>query len=318
MNDLELLDAYGPDAPGPSDAVLDATRARLLAAVPGRRPSPVRRRGLLMAGLGLAAAVAAGGVMIPRLTGPPAAPVAGPIRLVAATAPEFPYTLPGLGEAAFTADPGRPVIAVYPADDGSDVYLTSTDADHGKRFLGIGERDVEVGGRPGRILEPGDVIGGGPLLDLVWEHRDGVWLRLTGQGRYATAGALVDLAGRVEDKPQRLRFAVTAGLVPDGWELAAFKDENILMYRDPARPESEFRIQWTPRTEPLTRPEEIQGLERASTVTVRDRPADLFQATEFWMVQARLGDGSAFRLMTPRSFTSGQVLELAGSVRRPE
>ncbi|GIE29138.1 hypothetical protein Ait01nite_021830 [Actinoplanes italicus] len=319
MNDLELLDTYGPDAPPPSDAALDAARARLLGAMDPAtarpRPSLTRGWGIAVAGLGLAAAVAVAGVTLPRIADRPAPGVtattgSGPIRLVAAAKPEFPWTLPGLGKASFTANPGDPVIAVYLAEDHSDVYLTSTDAPS------KGE-PADVGGRPGRIIEfNGTTDNGRPPLDLVWEHRPDLWLRLTGQGRYATPEALIELAGRVQDKPQRLRFEVTVGLIPDGWELAAFKDESILTYRDPADPGTDFSVQWTPKGEPLFRAREIEGMENASKVTVQGRPADLFRAGEFWMVQARLADGSIFRLMTPRSFTEEQALELAGSIRR--
>jgi hypothetical protein len=343
MNDLDLLDRYGPDAADVSDAALASARARLLAgmdpaAVPGRPSFPARR--LAIAGLALAGAVAVAVVAIPRPAArPDAAPTTTPtttttapaspgtgtgtgtgtdaIRLVAATAPAFPYTISGLGDAVFTADPGGPVIAVYLAEDRSDVYLNSTTEDDGGALSGAGVIDVEIDGRPGRIVAfNGTAADGRPPLTLVWEHRDGVWLRLTGQGRYGTPGALIDLAGKVRDRPQRLHFEVTVGLVPDGWELAAFKDESILMYRDPVRPETDFHVQWAPRSKPLFRAAEIDGLEKATKVTVRGRPADLFRARDFWMVQTRLADRSIVRVMTPRTFTTEQVLQLTASVRR--
>ncbi|MEU4624524.1 hypothetical protein AB0G04_31695 [Actinoplanes sp. NPDC023801] len=329
MNDIELLDSYGPDAPPPSGAALDAARARLLDAIDPaparRRPLLTRRLGVAVSGLGLAAAVVVAGVTLPRFADRPepagTATAEGPatakgpartggIRLVAARTPQFPWTLPGLGRAVFTADPGGPVIAVYLADDRSDVYLAGADEP-------TGGKSVEVGGREGRIIEfSGTAPDGLPPLVLVWEHRPGQWLRLTGHHRYGTEQALVALAETVQDKPQRLRFEVTVGLIPAGWELAGFKDESILTYRDPADPENDFYVQWAPADQPLFRAEEMEGLQKATKVTVRGRPADLFQATEFWMVQARLADGSAFRLMTPPSFTKEQILELAGSVRR--
>jgi hypothetical protein len=325
VNDLELLDTYGPDAPPVSDAALNAARALLLDAMdpatPPRRPFLARGWGIALAGLGLAAAVAVAGITLPRTAGDPdsrdvaggpqvtATTGSGVIRLVAATEPEFPWTLPGLGEAVFTANPGEPIIAVYLAEDRSDVYLTGSDKPSG------GE-PVDVGGRAGRIIAFNGSTDGRSPLDLVWEHRPGRWLRLTGQGRYGTPEALVELAGRVQDEPQRVRFEVAVGLIPDGWELAAFKDESILTYRDPADPETEFHVQWTPKSEPLFRAEEIEGLQKATKATVAGRPADLFRTDEFWMAQARLPDGSSFRVMTPRSFTSEQTLELAGSVRR--
>lgn len=338
MNDLELLDRYGPDAPPPSDAALTAARARLLAAMdtsatPRRSLLPIRRR-LVLAGLGLAAAVAvAAAVTIPRTDERPeatpttvpsvtvptttsASSPAGGIRLVAATAPAFSWTLPGLGDAAFTADPDGPVIAIYLADDRSDVYLAAATADERTPGFGGQSADVEIDGRPGRVLEFNGSSDGPRPLTLVWEHRDGVWLRMTGHGRYGTTEALTELAGRVEDKPQRLHFEVTVGLIPDGWELAAFKDESILMYRDPADPAVDFHVQWAPKSEPLFRAAEMEGMEKASKVTVQGRKADLFQCRDFWMVQTRLADGSSVRVSTPRTFTSEQVRQLAESVRR--
>ncbi|MFC4072170.1 hypothetical protein [Actinoplanes subglobosus] len=337
MNDLELLDRYGPDAPPPSDATLTAARARLLAAMdtsatPRRGLLPIRRR-LVLAGLGLAAAVAVAAVVtaprpdqrpdatpttVPSIAVPPtsASSPAGGIRLVAATAPAFPWTLPGLGDAAFTADPDGPVIAIYLADDRSDVYLAAATADERTPGFGGESADVEINGRPGRVMEFNGASDGPRPLTLVWEHDDGVWLRLTGHGRYGTTEALTELAGRVEDEPQRLHFEVTVGLIPDGWELAAFKDESILMYRDPADPAVDFQVQWAPKSEPLFRAAEMDGIEKASKVTVGGRKADLFQCRDFWMVQTRLADGSAVRVSTPRTFTSEQVRQLAESVRR--
>ncbi|WP_433793690.1 hypothetical protein [Actinoplanes sp. CA-252034] len=342
MNDLELLDQFGPDAPPASDAALAAARARLLsgldtttAPASDRRPA-LFRRGPMLAGLGLAAAVAVAVVVVPRpentrpdatptivpTTVPSAAPsgttaTASGIRLVAATAPGFPYTIPGLGDARFTADPGGPIIAVYLSDDYSDVYLSSATESESSPGFGSEPTDVEIDGRPGRLLPfDGTSDTGKPPLTLIWEHRDGVWLRLTGQGRYGTPRALVELAGRVQDKPQRLHFEVIVGLIPDGWELAAFKDESILMYRDPAHPEIDFQVQWTPKSRPLFKAAEVQDLEKASKVTVQGRPADLFQCRDFWMAQVRLADRSIVRVITPRTFTPDQVLRLTESVRR--
>jgi hypothetical protein len=330
MNDIELLDRYGPDAPPASDAALSAARAHLLAAMdpavpPPGASAPPRRRLLLLAGLGLTAAVAVAAVTIPRGDDRPdaapattpavapttsALPAAGRIRLVATTAPAFPYSIAGLGKAVFTADPGGPIIAIYLTDDRGDVYLTVEDG------APAGGAGVEIDGRPGRVLEFNGTSDGPPPLTLVWEHRDGVWLSLTGHGRYGTPEALIELAGKVEDKPQRLRFEVTVGLIPDGWELAAFKDESILMYRDPADRSAGFQVQWTPKSQPLFRAAGMDGLEKASQVTVRGRKADLFQCRDFWMVQTRLADGSIIRVMTPRTFTAEQVRQLAESVRR--
>lgn len=346
MNEVRLLEMHGPDAPDLSDEALHAARVRVLAeisaastAVPratrsallGRtRPAGPGRRWLLtrlaLPGVGLVAAVATAAAVMPdapqhtprppatadRPTGTRSA-APGRIKLVAATAPEFPYALPNLGKPSFTADPGGPVIAVYPAPDGSDVVLTIGTA-RGNQPIG-GERDISVDGRPGRILSVPDGSGAGGSVQLTWERRPGEWVTIVGNGRQASVAAVLRLARQVVDQPQRLAFKVTVGLVPDRWGLGGFKDGgSIISYRDPANPDLELHVRWTP--EPDSSPDsDIEGFQTAQSVTVGKRPARLVQAEQFWRLSTTLADGSGFTVMAPRSFTRDQVIAVANSVR---
>ncbi|MET7808840.1 hypothetical protein [Micromonospora chersina] len=347
MNEVTFLQAYGPDAPDLSDEALHAARVRVLAEIsaastavphatrsallsrlgaarPGRRQLLTR---LALPAVGLVAVVAAALAIMPdapqRTPRPPvtadgptgslsAAP--GRIKLVAATAPEFPYALPNLGKPSFTADPGGPIVAVYPAPDASDVVLTIGTARGDQPIRG--ERDISVEGRPGRILSmPGDGLGSVGSVQLTWERRPGEWVTIVGNGRHASVESVLQLARQVADQPQRLAFKVTVGLVPDGWKLGGFKDGgSIISYRDPANSDLDLHVRWTP--EPDTSPDsDIEGFQTAHAVTVNKRPARLVQAKQFWRLTATLADESGFTVMAPLSFTRDQVIAVANSVQ---
>ncbi|GAA4568169.1 hypothetical protein GCM10023176_22040 [Micromonospora coerulea] len=346
MNEVTFLNTHGPDAPDLSEEALHAARVRVLAEIsaastavphaarsavlsrlgaarPGRRQLLMR---LALPGVGLVAVVATAVAVMPdapqRTPRPPVtaggptgtrSAVPGRIKLVAATAPEFPYALPNLGKPSFTADPGGPIFAVYLAPDGSDVVLTigTSRGDQPIR----GERDIRVDGRPGRIHSVPDGSGGVGSVQLTWERRPGEWVTIVGNGRHASVEAVLQLARQVVDQPQRLAFKVTVGLVPDGWELGGFKDGgSLISYRDPANSDLDLHVRWTP--EPDTSPDsDIEGFQTGHAVTVNKRPARLVQAKQFWRLTATLADGSGFTLMAPRSFTRDQVIAVANSVQ---
>lgn len=347
MNEIKLLETHGPDGPDLSDQALGAARTRLLSEVSTAstarsyfgRPSALLTRfvvgrlrygqlsaRLAVTGLGLAAVAATAVAVIPHLsdnTTRPSATADGPtgtrssspsrIKLVAVTAPEFPYALPMLGKASFTADPGGPLIAIYPASDGSDVVLSTATAPAGQQIRG--EHDISVDGRPGRIVSIPDASGSVASVQLTWERRPGTWVTIVGNGRYASEEAVLQLAGQVVDQPQHIGFKVTVGLVPDGWELGGFKDDgSIISYRDPANPDLDLYVQWAPKPD-TSKTSEIEGFQAAQIVTVNERQAQLVQATQFWRLTATLPDGSGFTLMTPRSFSTDQVIAVAGSVQ---
>lgn len=343
MNEIKLLETYGPDGPDLSDETLGAARTRLLAEIStasnttqsSRRLSELTwlvarrlRRGRLLArlavsGVGLAAVVLTSVVVMtdawdstnrPSVTtdgatGSGSAP--GRIKLVAVTAPEFPYALPMLGRPSFTADPGGPIMAVYLSPDGDDVVLTIGKARPDGQTLG--ERDIRVDGRPGRISSfPGPSVAS---VELTWERQPGTWVTIVGNGRRASEEAVLQLARQVVDQPQRVSFKVTVGLIPDGWELGGFKDGgSIISYRDPAKPNLALYVQWTPKPD-TAKNSEIEGFQKAQTVTVNERSAQLIQATQVWRLTATLPDGSGFTLMTPPSFSTDQVISIARSVQ---
>lgn len=346
MNEIMLLETHGPDGPDLSDEARRAARTRLLAEISDASTaapysgwrSPLltrlgaarfRRRPLLarlaLAGVGLAAMAATAIAVMPEArqnTSRPPVTADGStgthstspdrIKLVAVTAPEFPYALPMLGKPSFTADPGGPIMAVYLVPDGSDVVLTIGTARGGQPIRG--QRDISVDGRPGRIVSVPEGSGVASV-QLTWERRPGKWVTIVGNGRHASAEAVLQLARQVVDQPQRVGFKVTVGLVPDGWKLGGFKDGgSIISYRDPAEPNLDLHVQWTPKPD-TGRDSDVEGFEKANNVTVNQWPARLVQATHFWRLTATLADGSGFTLMAPRSFTIDQVIAVARSVQ---
>ncbi|BCY06036.1 hypothetical protein L3i22_011240 [Actinoplanes sp. L3-i22] len=236
------------------------------------------------------------------------------VRLVAATAPEFDYEIPGLGDPVFTAGPGGPITAVYQVGTPEkSMSLRTGRADPGDT---PGQRAVKVDGHPGRILSiPGQDV---DSVELTWEYAAGVWLTIGTNGRPATEDEVIRMATTVRAKRQSLGFEATLGLIPEGWTLAGFKGSALLSYADPAHLDQQVHLQWwsTPAGDETG---ETSGLAETTPVTINGSPATLDRAAEIWVVNGgRLPDGSAFRLMAPRSFTADQVLRLARSVRRTE
>ncbi|MGA3523487.1 hypothetical protein [Melissospora conviva] len=342
MNEIKILETYGPDGPSLSDEARQAARSRLLAEITAvtayaDRPAlPVTRRvasGLLrlpplvrmaLAGAAVTAMAVLAVTVLPQppeaTQGPPVAggeepppvlPSTGPVKLVAATTLEFPYALPLLGEPSFTADPGGPIMAIYASEDmNSDVVVVAHTSGAAPGDLQrLGQR-ITVDGRPGHILPLGDAH------QLAWERRPGEWVTIVGHGRHGSEEAVLRLARQVVDQPQHVPFQIAVGLIPAGWELGGFKEGgSIVTYRDPARPNTSLSVQWKPA--PEWHPDsDVEGFEAGQDVTVDGRHARLVQARERWMLTTTLPDESGFTLQAPRSFTPDQVIAVAESVRR--
>jgi len=342
MNEIKILETYGPDGPSLSDEARQAARSRLLAEITAvtayaDRPAlPVTRRvasGLLrlpplvrmaLAGAAVTAMAVLAVTVLPQppeaTQGPPVAggeepppvlPSTGSIKLVAATALEFPYALPLLGEPSFTSGPAD-VIAVYKSADPVNDVLLWPEANPDESYFPT--RDISVDGRPGHISFYHDDTS--DMASLTWERRPGEWVTIVGNGRYGSEEAVLQLARQVVDQPQRVPFQIAIGLVPDGWELRGFKmDGAIVSYRDPAPPHLSLAVQWKPT--PDWRPDsDVDGFEAGQDVTVDGRHARLVRTRETWMLTTTLPDGSGFTLQVPRSFTPDQVIAVAESVRR--
>lgn len=239
-------------------------------------------------------------------------PSTGPIKLVAATALEFPYALPLLGKPTFTGG-AADVIAVYLSADAMDDVLLWPEANPDESYFPT--RDISVDGSPGHISFYRQE-GTPDEATLTWERRPGEWVTIVGNGRYSTEEAVLELARQVVDQPQRVPFRIAIGLVPHGWELRGFKmDGAIVSYRDPAPPHLSLNVRWKPT--PEWHPDsDIDGFEAGQDVTVNDRRARLVQTRDGWLLTATLPDGSGFDLQVPRAFTADQVIAVAESVRR--
>ncbi|MEV0895810.1 hypothetical protein [Actinoplanes sp. NPDC049802] len=330
MNDIELIDEYGPAATELSDEAWRAARTRLVSEIEGPVAAPARNRrwGLLpriaIVGLAGIAAVAAAVAVLPgphpsfrspdvTAQQPRARLSFGPVRLVSVSAPQFPFGLPGLGEPSFTADPGGPVMGVF-GDTVNDsvVLVPEPSAPQGGAN---GERTIEVDDRPATILSIPDGSGTTASVQLTWERRAGQWVTIVGNGRYASEEEVLRLARTVVDQPRPVKFKVTLGLAPEGWTLGGFKSDEssiaIQSYQERGS-DREVHVVWYSAPQDLG---EAEGFEARSEVTVAGRPATLTRATERWILDGTFPDGSAYHLMVPRDFTEAQVIELGESLR---
>lgn len=348
MNEIEMLRKYGPDAPELSEEAMTAARSRLLAEVSatatsrsrlgrrlrwffaaagGGRASSGRRQIVTRLTVAVAGATALAAITVLSLVGtassPPGRPPAtatgagpaapGQIRLVAATALEFPYALPSLGTPTFTADPGGPIMAIYQDPDHNDVVLTIGSQRQSRRIRG--ERSITVDGRPGRLLTVEGRDDSNGTVQLTWERQPGGWVTIVGNGRYASEAAVLRLAREVVDQPRPVTLKIKIGLVPAGWELGGFKSGgSIMTYRDPAAPDRTLSAQWTPGP-PNSSDAEVEGFEGSEPVIVDGRGGHLVRAAEFWRLTTTLPDGSGLMMLAPRDFTTEQVIAIAGSVR---
>lgn len=288
----------------------------------GAAPARTRRWGLFpriaLIGLAGVAAVAAAAVVLPEkhpdwqsptvtAQGPKASH--GPIRLVAATALQFPFRLPGFDEVTYTADPGGPVMGVFGDVGTNDTVVVVPEPSRPSGRL-RGQRDIEVDGRPGTVVSLGD-----DAVQMTWERETGRWVTIVGNGRYATEEEVLRPARSVVDDPQRLNFKVTPGLAPAGWVLGGFKGDDravsIISYQEPGT-DRELHVVWYGE-----KPEDggWEGFEAESEVVVNKRKAKLVRTTLHWIVVGSFSDGSSYQLMAPRDFTKAQATDLAGSIQ---
>ncbi|GAA4925201.1 hypothetical protein [Actinoplanes utahensis] len=331
MNDIDLLNEHGPDASPLSEEAWRSARTKLASEI--SPPARSRRWGLMprIAVIGLAgvAAVAATVAVLPEkhpdrerpptVTAQGTKGSPGPIRLVAATAPQYPFSLPGFDEVSYTADPGGPVMGIFGpslGENGPNNTVVLVPLPEKPSGSSRGEREIDVDGRPGKIESFRDgQTGEIAAVQLNWERKPGQWVTIVGNGTRATEDEVLRLARSVVDEPRRLNFKVTLGLAPDGWVLGGFKGDDkavsIISYQDPGT-DRELHVVWYG-----TPPEDAgwEGLEAESRVTVNKRPAKLIRTTQNWIVVGSLPDGASYQLMAPRDFTTKQVVDLAGSIR---
>ena len=256
---------------------------------------------------------------------------AGPVELVAFSAPAFPLSfdrLPdGLTGPSLSLDPSFERVgpgAAHagwsdPVDPASGVGISVSDDEPENMGEELGE--VRIGEEDGTVHEQRE--GPAPFVTVVWERADDQWVTVGGEGRFASEQAVVELARQVVDRGIAVPLQLT--LAPRGWVLVAYKDDRIVTVADPSGPPATEAAARTinaylpqPPSDPAELSQEVTG-GRAPTVelTVHGRPAYLLPTSEGgWFLQATMADGTVFVVQTPGDLTQEQVVRVAEGVSR--
>jgi hypothetical protein len=293
----------------------------------GRRIRRARRlRRVAPALLAVAAVVVGVGL---SQGGDPGAP--GPVELVGYSVPAFPLSFgsvpagltgpslsldpsfervgPGTAHAGWS-DPADPATGVG-IDVAADELGTSGDGEVG---------DVSVDGADATVYRT-EVTGAGPYYSVVWERADDQWVRVTGQGRFASERAVVALARQVVDRA--IVVPLQLSLAPRGWVLVAYKDDRVITLADPAGDPATDATARTlnvylpqPPSAPADLPREVGATGDLVEVDVQGQPGYLLPTAEGWFLQAAMADGTVFVLQVPGDVTAAEVVAVADGVSR--
>ena len=191
----------------------------------------------------------------------------------------------------------------------------------------IEDTAVTVAGRPGRLVVVNPDVEDARTYHLDWERTPGQWVVLTGQGRFADGGALVDLGASLVDSPRSI--PVRLHLAPAGYRLDFLEDGGRIVRladdADPARTRGLTVLVPLPGEDAVDDPSTVPGAGPVEQVTVQGQPASLVRVDEGasyepapaeggWVLQARFPDGTAFRLEAPGTLTREEVLAIADQV----
>jgi hypothetical protein len=325
MNDLDLIDRFGPGADELSDAAFAAARARLDQAIAAdSRPGHARRRSAWMAGAGMsaAAAVAAAFAIVPAITGSQAAvalaPVSPPIFPVTATwlpsglphdARFFFYDDIGLGEGSAELTQA----SYRSGDDGISIAVSDNFGSWGA--LNKSEADpVVVAGDPGYGFRATGDGGFDPTYSVVWQEADGSVVGVIGHGRFNDARLVERVADSVIDRPQSVDLFLT--IAPSGWEVANYQSDNHVIYADPEHPGStRDQIGLSVRSGVGKDLDDYYGLRDVHDIEVDGRHGVLARGKDTWILEATSPDGQAFALNAPARLTENQMIAVAEGVR---
>jgi hypothetical protein len=315
----ELTAAYaGVSLADPVDLVIRRGR-RIRRARRARRAAPAL----------VAAAAVLVGVAVVR-GGDPAVP--GPIELVEYSVPAFPLTFDsvpaGLTGPSLSLDPSFERVGpgtahagwTDPADPATAVGIEVAADEPGTVGDDIG--DATIDGEDATVYRR-EVTGAGPSFSVVWERQDDQWVRVSGEGRFASEKAVVQLARRVVERATVVPLQLS--LAPRGWVLVAYKEDRIVTLADPTGDPATDATARTltvylpePPSDPADLPRQTGATGgRMYDVTVHGQPGYLLPTAEGWIVQAATTDGTVFVLQAPGDFSRGQVVEVADGVSRP-
>ncbi|MGY1844475.1 hypothetical protein [Modestobacter sp. SYSU DS0875] len=180
---------------------------------------------------------------------------------------------------------------------------------------GTSTEPVTVDGTPARVATDAE------HADLLWQRSDGWWLQIVGDGAYADAETVVEIAESVVDRPQPLDLQF--GLAPAGWTLNSLEESRSIDLSSDVDPQQRIKLSRYLPGFGLTIDDLLEGMAPAQpveTVTAQGRPARLVLAQPgggalvAWYVAGEFPDGSLFLLVAPDALTRDQVLQIADQV----
>lgn len=318
MNDLDVLDRFGPQPTDPSATVFAAARARLDEAMtPAAAAAPAERRSHRRLPLLAAAAAAAIGLAVtPALVGSDQS-----IALAAVDPLTFPLTptaLPGsLGEPVFEHDSNFMAARYGPALNGVSILTGVEDED----FWTIPDNasTAEVNGHQAMVFSR-TVYNGTPnsasAVTVLFQSDDNTWTAVTGSGSYADADRVEALAESLREEPQPVDLALS--VAPQGWSLAAYKEDRILIFAASSGETGDNDLT-VALVEQRSRNLAGYGAQDVETLTINGQPALLGRQAAAtgepaWILEARTASGRAFSLRAPAGFTRAQVIQTAKGV----
>lgn len=314
MNDLDLLDRFGPQPTDPSPAAMDAARARLEATMTQAAPAERRSRRRLPL-LAAAAAVALGLAVTPALVGSDKS-----VALAAVDPLIFPLTptaLPGgLGDPVFELD-GNFMAARYGTVLNGVSIVTDVEDEE---FWSIPDNapTAEVDGHQATVISRTVHNGtpdSAPAVTVIWQSDESDWTAVTGSGSYADAGHVEAIAESLREERQPVDLAVS--VAPKGWSIVAYKEDRILTLAASGEAgRNDLTVVLKARLSPNL---SEYGAQDVEALMVNGEPAQLGrQATEagepIWILEAQTPNGQAFSLQAPAGLTRHQVIQIAKGV----
>lgn len=322
MNDLDLLDQFGPSADEPADAALAAARARLASVIDAPTLAVRRTRRLpLLVAASVVAAAGVGVAVTPALVGSDHS-----IALAAVDPLTFPVTptwLPaGIGDPVFDYDSGRTWVRYGSGDDriGIDPHVDGDEECRGDRATRLQVNGQSGWGYAGCADEPTTGATNAPTYIVEWEQPDGDVVAVGGHGKYADPALVERVAASVEDDPQPVDLFLT--IAPQGWHLHGYQSDHHVLWSDPdadaGGDSSDLTVGLIARVQ-----DDLSdyGARDVRTVAVDGRrgllgrQVDEGDRTVLWILQSTAPDGRAFSLSAPGRLTEEQVIEIAAGVR---
>lgn len=178
---------------------------------------------------------------------------------------------------------------------------------------GGAERQVLVQGQEGVLTT--FAVQDARRATLVWQHSDGLWVRLVGRGEYADPGTLLEVAQHVVDRPVGLTMRLR--VAPEGWVVRHYKDLDdggVAALEDPRDAARGLTVALHRSADPGFDANDLEYRGSVTDVVVQGRVAHLVQAPQGWYLAATTRQGAWFTVQAPPDLSSDQVLQIAEGV----